>query len=104
MERKTYNRYSGRSVGPQTQLTKSCVVAMSTPRIAENPTDAVRERMTVLFGSSLAAEFASPRSLIFSVVSYTYSICPSRICQTSVRPNHGIVQSCQYSGCWRLGV
>jgi hypothetical protein len=37
--------------------------------IAENPTDAVRERMTVPFGSSRAAEFASPSSLIFSVVS-----------------------------------
>ena len=77
---------------------------MSTPRIAENPTDAVRDRITVPLGRSLAAEFANPISLIFSAVTSTYSTCPSRICQTSARPNHGMVQFFQYSGFCRLGV
>ena len=102
--RKTHNRYSGRTDGPQTQLTKSCVVAMSMPRIAENPTDAVRDRITVPTGRSLAEELARPISLIFSAVSCTYSTCPSRICQTSASPNHGMVHPFQYSGVCRLGV
>src|SRR6266540_9813 len=104
IDRKTYSRYSERIGSPQTQFTKSCVVAISVAMIPENPTDAVLDRITVPFGSRRAAEFARPSALIFSLVSATYSLRPSRSCQTSARPNQGIVQSTQYSGCWRLGV
>src|SRR5574337_267796 len=72
--------------------------------IAEKPTEAVRDSMTVPAGSRRAAELARPTSLIFSLVSDTYSMWPSRICQTSASPNHGMVQSSQYSGRCRLGV
>jgi len=41
--------------------------------MAENPTEAVRDRITVPDGRSLAAEFAKPSGLIFSAVSTTYS-------------------------------
>ena len=79
---------------------------MSRFMMAENPTDAVRD--TIDAGASREKScgriLPSPVPLIFSAVSDTYSVRPSRICQTSASPNHGIVQSCQYSGCCRLGV
>ena len=101
IERKTYSRYLGRSRGPQIQFTKSCVVAIGSAMIAENPTDAVRETITVPAGRTRAAEFATPSGLTFSAVSWISSTRPSRICQTSASETHGIVHSSgiQYSGC-----
>ena len=69
MDRRTHSRNSGNSAFPHTQFAKSWVVAMSTPMMAEKPTDAVLESMTVPFGSKRADEFASPSSLTISLVS-----------------------------------
>src|SRR4051812_1040897 len=77
---------------------------MSVPMIAEKPADAVRDRTTVPAGWTVADEFATPSSLIFSRVSVTYSIRSSRIRATSPVVTHGMEQSNHHSGCSRLGV
>ena len=78
------------SFGPQVQVAKSWLVAISAPRMAENPTEAVRERITVPAGCFSAAELAMPSVLIFSAVSTTISVVPSRSCHTSARVIQGM--------------
>jgi|AntRauTorcE11898_2_1112593.scaffolds.fasta_scaffold04556_3 hypothetical protein len=72
--------------------------------IAEKPTDAVLDNITVPFGKILADEFFNPSSLTFSEVSKTSVASPLLICQTSDRENQGTVQFSQYSGLFLLGV
>src|SRR5437764_948088 len=69
---------------------KSWLVAASTPRMAEKPTEAVRDRITVLAGCRTAAEFTSPSSLIFSAVVVMVVCRPSRSCPTSAHGPPGI--------------
>jgi hypothetical protein len=51
---------------------------MSVAMTAENPTEAVRERITVPAGCFMADEFARPARLIFSFVSEIVVLMPLR--------------------------